>query len=256
MEAQGAPSGRWWDIERHAVVDSTQDVALARLRAGARPGFVVVADAQRAGRGRRGRTWRDDVSGPHGPANLAVTATLALPPRAPEFVPFVAGLAVAAAYEQAGASPTVKWPNDVLLDACKAAGILVERHHLDVGVVLLVGCGLDLDWRGVERSGEAAGWTSLAESVGRSVDRASILAALLAALDAGLRELEEDPGRLLARYRASCATIGQAVEVRLPDDRVHRGVARDVDEAGHLVVATDAGPVMVTAGDVVHVRAR
>jgi hypothetical protein len=161
-----AGGGRWTRVRHHAEVTSTNDVALERLRAGEPAGLVVVADAQTAGRGRAGRGWIDAVQGPEGPGNLAVTASVPVRSGAVGAVPLAAGLAVADAFRAAARSPTLKWPNDVLLDDRKACGILVERHDLPAGSVLLIGCGLDLDWRGVPRDGDAAGWTSLAESLG------------------------------------------------------------------------------------------
>jgi hypothetical protein len=93
----------------------------------------------------------------------------------------------------------------VLLGGRKAAGILVERHTLPDGpTVLLVGCGLDLDWRGVERSGDAAGWTSLAEEIDGDVDRAQVLVDLLEQLGARLAQLLVDPDGVLGVYRSLC----------------------------------------------------
>jgi BirA family transcriptional regulator, biotin operon repressor / biotin---[acetyl-CoA-carboxylase] ligase len=245
---------RWTDVRHHAEVTSTNDVALERLRAGEAAGLVVVADAQTAGRGRAGRGWVDAVVGPAGPANLAVTASVPVRTGAVGAVPLAAGLAVADAFRAGGGSPTLKWPNDVLLDDRKACGILVERHDLPAGSVLLIGCGLDLDWRGVPRDGDAAGWTSLAESLGAAVDRGVVLGALLTHLDRRLSVLERDPAALLTAYREMCATLDRKVRVVLPGGRERTGVARDLDADGHLVVATDAGPLVVRAGDVVHLR--
>jgi BirA family transcriptional regulator, biotin operon repressor / biotin---[acetyl-CoA-carboxylase] ligase len=250
-----AGSGRWTQVSHLPEVSSTNDVALDRLRAGEPAGLVVVADAQTAGRGRAGRGWIDAVQGPEGPGNLAVTASVPVRSEAVGAVPLAAGLAVADAFRGAGASPTLKWPNDVLLDDRKACGILVERHDLTGGSVLLVGCGLDLDWRGVPRDGDAAGWTSLAESLGGPVDRGEVLGALLVHLDRRLGVLERDPAALLAAYREVCATLDRPVRVVLPGGEQRTGVARDLDADGHLVVATAVGPLVVRAGDVVHVVA-
>jgi BirA family transcriptional regulator, biotin operon repressor / biotin---[acetyl-CoA-carboxylase] ligase len=236
-------------------VTSTNDVALERMRDAASVGLVVVADGQTAGRGRAGRGWVDAVQGPAGPSNLAVTATVAV--RAEQAVgaaPLAAGLAVADAFRDAGAAPALKWPNDVLLDDRKACGILVERHDLPTGAVLLIGCGLDLDWRGVPREGEAAGWTSLAEALDAPIDRGAVLGSLLTHLDRRLHLLERDPAALLTAYREACTTIGRAVRVVLPGGTERTGVARDLDGDGHLVVATDEGSLVVRAGDVVHLR--
>ncbi len=252
--AAGSGGGRWTQVHHIVEVTSTNDVALERLRTGGSAGLVVVADAQTAGRGRAGRDWVDAVRGPDGPGNLAVTATVPVRTQAAGAVPLAAGLAVADAFRDAGATPTLKWPNDVLLDDRKACGILVERHDLPSGSVLLIGCGLDLDWRGVPREGEAAGWTSLAEALDAPVDRGAVLGALLAHLDRRLRVLARDPAALLTAYREACATVGRPVRVVLPGGTERTGVAHDLDEDGHLVVATDEGPLVVRAGDVVHLR--
>jgi BirA family transcriptional regulator, biotin operon repressor / biotin---[acetyl-CoA-carboxylase] ligase len=244
---------RWTGLHHHTEVTSTNDVALECLRAGETVGVVVVADAQTAGRGRAGRGWTDAVQGPDGPANLAVTATTAPPARA-GLLPLAAGLAVVDTFADAGAVARLKWPNDVLLDDRKAAGILVERHDLPGGPFALLGCGLDLDWRGVERSGDATGWTSLAEELRGPVDRGAVLGGLLAHLDRRLAELEADPDGLLAAYRSVCATLGRSVRVLLPGDEERSGRATDLDADGHLVVATGSGRLVVHAGDVVHVR--
>ncbi|MFP4234893.1 MAG: biotin--[acetyl-CoA-carboxylase] ligase [Nitriliruptoraceae bacterium] len=235
--------------QHHASVTSTNDVALAEVAAGMPLGLVVTADRQTAGRGRHGRTWTDDLTGPTGPANLAVSVVVPLPPRAAGLTPLAAGLAVHAAYGAAGAAPELKWPNDVLLAGRKAAGILVERHASPAGDVLVIGCGLDLDWRGVKRAGGAVDWTSLAEVLDRDVDRAEVLAALLSALDAELSALE-DPTDLVSRYRERCSTLSSPVEVSLPDGSVLEGVAVDVDADGLLVVETATGRTTVRAGDV------
>lgn len=238
--------------EHHAVATSTNDLARQRVLAGAPLGLLVTADRQSAGRGRAGRPWTDDVDGPSGPANLAVSLAVELPPLAPTLTPLVAGLAVASAYDDAGADPRLKWPNDVLLDGRKAAGILVERHRLDGVEVAIIGCGLDLDWRGVVRQGEWAGWTSLAEVLDRDVDRGAVLAALVTALDRELAGLDR-PDRTLDRYRQRCQTIGQEVHVSLPGGATLSGHAVEVDDDGLLLVDTGRERVAVRAGDVTEV---
>lgn len=249
-----AVSGTFGPLEHHHRVGSTNDVARIRLAEGATPGLVVVADRQSTGRGRAGRSWTDDLDGPEGPANLAVTVTVAAPPRDVELTSLATGMAVADAFASAGAEPGLKWPNDVLLGGRKAAGILVERQDIAGRDVLLIGCGLDLDWRGVDRSGDAAGWTSLAEELGGSVDRAAVLGALLMALADHLEVLARDPGRLLAGYRERCLTIGTEVDVTLPRGAPLSGTAVAVDEHGRLVVDTGRERVEVLVGDVAHVR--
>lgn len=247
---------RWTRVEHHAQVPSTQDVALAALAAGEPTGLVVVADGQQAGRGRRGRVWRDLVTGPRGPANLAVTATVTAPGSGAGLLSLAAGLAVLATYADAGADPRLKWPNDVLLADRKSSGVLLERHVLADGRdVVLVGCGLDLDWRGVVREGDAAGWTSLAEQLGSDVDRGRVLASLLDHLADEVGRVATDPAGLVADLRRCCVTLGRRVQVALADGTQLIGTARDLDEDGRLlVVRDDGGEVTVQVGDVTHLR--
>jgi BirA family transcriptional regulator, biotin operon repressor / biotin---[acetyl-CoA-carboxylase] ligase len=254
-----AASRRWSVVEHHPTVTSTNDVALAALREGAAPGLVVVADRQTAGRGRAGRRWTDDVEGRTGPGNLAVTLTLRAPATHLGLVPLATGLAVADAYTAAGATATLKWPNDVLLDGRKAAGILVEHHDIGAdaaGAVLLLGCGLDLDWRGVTRDADSAAWVSLAEVVDGDVDRGAVLVELLGALDHHLGVAEQDPARLREGYTARCTTIGERVEAALPGGVTITGTALGIDDTGRLELETDHDVVVVTAGDVTHLRPR
>jgi len=235
------------------TVTSTNDLALAAAQEGRRLGIVVSADRQTAGRGRGGRPWTDDVAGPEGPGNLAVSVVVPAPQPQATLTPLAAGLAVAASYRAVGAAPVLKWPNDVLLEERKAAGILVERHSVAGTDVVVIGCGLDLDWRGVARDGQVAGWTSVAESLGRSVDRGEVLAALLTALDAELTDLAGVDGAVptvLTRYRDACSTIGREVEVDLPGGVLVTGRAVDLDPEGLLVVDTARERVTVRAGDV------
>lgn len=235
--------------QHHDEVGSTND--LARIEA-AGDGVLVTADRQTAGRGRRGRTWIDGPLGPS-PANLAVSLALPLPKVGAPLAPLAAGLAVGEAYTRAGAAPRLKWPNDVLLDGRKAAGILVERHRSVHGEVLVIGCGLDLDWRGVQRDLDQQQWTSLAEVLDAPVERAQILADLVTALDRELVGLTE-PGQLVDRYRAVCDTLGAEVAVTLPGGARLAGRAVAVDDDGTLVVDTGRERVSVRAGDVALVR--
>jgi BirA family transcriptional regulator, biotin operon repressor / biotin---[acetyl-CoA-carboxylase] ligase len=117
---------------------------------------------------------------------------------------------------------------------------------------MIVGLGLDLDWRGTERVGEAAVWTSIAEVTGSDVDRGEVLVDLLRSLSTWIRSVPTDPVRLLTSYRDACVTVGRDVEVDLPDGTSLRGRAVDLDREGRLVVEADGRELVVTAGDVRH----
>lgn len=249
------------------VVDeasSTNAVLAARARDGAPDGLVVVADHQRAGRGRLDRTWES-------PAGTAVTFSLLLRPTVPArswpWLPLLTGYAVDKALtalvgSQDAAAPVVgvKWPNDVLIGERKVAGILVERIETPDGPAAVVGVGINVNLRADELPVPHA--TSLEIELGRSVDRTDVLIDVLA----GIREAydvwaaggEVRDARLAESYAAACVTVGRTVRVDLPDGSVLEGLASGIDADGRLLVrAGGPGGVeqAVAAGDVVHVRA-
>ncbi|MEA2900512.1 MAG: BirA family transcriptional regulator [Actinomycetota bacterium] len=226
---------RFGDVTWVAEVVSTNDEVAARARAGAPEGVVVVADRQAAGRGRRGRTWE-------APADSSLLVSVWLRPPAPHPAVIAAGLAAAdACRSTTGVAPSLKWPNDLVVDdRGKLAGILAEA----VGDGVVVGLGLNVDWGDTPLP---PGATSLAQVTGTGVDRSRLLVAYLVALEARCRQ---SPGALLAAYRAACSTIGRRVRVELPGGGSFEGRADGVDDDGRLVVDGRS----VAAGDVVHVR--
>lgn len=255
VEAQLAGPSVWSRLEELEETTSTNDVVAERARAGAPAGLVVVAERQTAGRGRLGRVWEDRPGG-----SLLVSFLVGVPPRGQTLVPLATGLAVSDALRRRGVDAELKWPNDVLAvdrgtgEGRKVAGVLVERHDdPGVGPYLVIGIGVDVDWRGADRAGEAAAWTSVAEELDHDVDRWDVLADLMRALSAWLLDVPRGPTQLLASYEARCRTIGRAVEVATPGGAVV-GTATGLAPDGGLVVTTPQGPVPVTAGDVTYVR--
>jgi len=153
--------------------------------------------------------------------------------------------AIDAVRESCGIEALVKWPNDVMVDDCKLAGILSEVS----GGALVVGLGLNVQWQ--EFPPELAGTaTACNMHTTRSVDRGELLVAWLRALDTRLRAADD----VVATTRARSATLGRPVRVDLAGEAVE-GVAVDLTAEGFLVVRRDDGrEAVITAGDVVHVR--
>lgn len=241
----------WLELTHLDETTSTNDEVVARTEARGHAGLVVVADRQTAGRGRRGRPWADHGSD-RPEAALLVSVSVPAPSEHLTLVPLATGVAVVDALRRTGARASLKWPNDVLLDERKCAGVLTEHHRLPQGAVVAIGVGIDLDWRGLDRPEDT--WTSVAEATGDDVDRWDVLADLLRSLEAWLADLSHDPSRLLATYRARCATLGRNVRVEVPGDAVE-GRAADIDDDGALLVALPGGRgARITAGDVIHVR--
>lgn len=210
---------------------------------------VVVAEVQEDGRGRLGRAWTTTPG-----TALAVSVLVPPPPSGASWVPLLAGLAVhRAVAEVAGVTTALKWPNDVLVpadDDRKLAGLLCE--WTDAGVV--VGLGLNVDTARADLPLDTA--TSLRAAGAPGVDRATLLTSYLVHLARVLADDTGPGGAPQAAYVGACATVGREVEVHEPGGVVHRGIATGVDDAGRLTVRSDAGVRAVSAGDVVHVRAR
>jgi BirA family biotin operon repressor/biotin-[acetyl-CoA-carboxylase] ligase len=244
--------GGEWDIHWLDEVDSTNTYVRDRARRGAPAGLVAVADHQTAGRGRLDRSWES-------PPGANVLASVLLRPACGAGDVHLCAGAVAlagadACREVAGVEPVLKWPNDLLLDGAKLAGVLAEAEFAgsDLSAVI-VGIGINVAWPG---PAEAAG-TCLDDASGmaRPVDRRVLLERLLAALKPRCELLEEASGRqnLADEVRRRCATLGMRVRVMLAGEELI-GRADAIDNAGRLVVETASGRRPVSAGDVVHLR--
>ena len=169
------PGGLWRDIRVVSETGSTNADLLAEARAGAAEGLVLVAETQTAGRGRLGRSWSSPPR-----AALAFSVLLrpvAVAPAARAWLPLLTGIAVAAALRaEAGVTATLKWPNDVLVDGRKIAGILAEAH----GDAVVAGVGLNVTLTRAELPVPTA--TSLLLENAACLDRERLLAAMLTEL--------------------------------------------------------------------------
>lgn len=246
----------WTDVRVVVETGSTNADVAALAAEGASEGLALVAEYQGSGRGRRDRTW---VS----PPRAGISVSMLLRPQ-PVPVPrwgwlsLLAGVAAARAVGQiADISVGLKWPNDLLTDAGKVAGILAEAQ----GQAVVVGIGLNVTNTAAElpeRAGLPA--SSLRLSGAASTDRDPILRAVLRAVAEDYREWRDAQGDpeasgLRVAYREMCRTIGQRVSVELPTGRTLKGEATDIDTEGRLVVrAADGSLTPVAAGDVTHVR--
>jgi BirA family biotin operon repressor/biotin-[acetyl-CoA-carboxylase] ligase len=241
-----------WDIHWLDEVGSTNTYVRDRARQGAPEGLVAVADHQTAGRGRLDRRWES-------PAGTNLLASVLLRPRCEGGDVHLYAGAVALAGADAcrkvgGVEPTLKWPNDLLVDGAKLAGVLAEAEFAGPSLTaVVVGIGINVAWPGPAE----AGGTCL-DDVGGSaqpVDRHVLLDHLLGALGSRLTQLEEADGRriLADEVRGRCATLGQEVQVTLAGEEL-TGWAVAIDDAGLLLVDTASGRRAVSAGDVVHLR--
>jgi BirA family biotin operon repressor/biotin-[acetyl-CoA-carboxylase] ligase len=247
------------------TIGSTNSEALAAASAGDMGGIWFAALQQTAGRGRRGRPWES----PHG--NLA--ASLLIVPDADPAVAatlgFVAGIALKRALSAilpaglvkvgldggdgdsggAHARIALKWPNDVLADGAKLAGILLEAQKRPDGRhAIIIGFGVNVV---AAPSGLPYPAVSLVE-LGVRLDAAAVFEALS---DAWVESFSlwrdgQGIGDVLAQWRRAAAGIGAPVAVSRSGEVV-RGIFETIDESGRLIVrADDQTRIAITAGDV------
>ncbi|MGE0193511.1 MAG: biotin--[acetyl-CoA-carboxylase] ligase [Planctomycetota bacterium] len=236
-----------WCVEHQPVVTSTHDIAAARLRAGASPPLVVVADEQTAGRGREGRRFHSPPGGLY--ASLLVAASPLVEP-----APLVAAaaVAVAEALEALGARDVeIKWPNDVWIGGRKVSGILLER--VEGGERALVGIGINLARVPLELPADVARRTTcVADALGRVPSRTEVLIELLPRLDARMGDACDPArtGRLEDGWRARLALRGQMVRFRQAG-QARAGVLEDASFTEGLLVRDGSGPRWRPAAHVV-----
>ena len=247
------PGGRLaGPLRAYRSVASTQTVARAWADAGAPEGAVVVADHQTEGRGRRGRRWT-------APPGAALLFSTVLRPGIPVSrwgeIPLAAGCAVAEALESAADVPVaLKWPNDVLVEGRKVAGILAEGVAGTPSLVV-VGIGVNVSQRDGDWPPDLARRARSLAGLGLTVAREVLLAAILARLGAWYGALHDEglgPVREAWRRRG---LLGAPVPLAGGE-----GVAVDLAPGGQLLVRTadgrtvllvaaeDAGPLEVGAG--------
>jgi BirA family biotin operon repressor/biotin-[acetyl-CoA-carboxylase] ligase len=222
-----------------------EDARVHLLSGGAAPCWFV-ADEQTAGRGRHGRAWVSP------PGNLHATLALLNPcePASGAELGFVAGLAlhraVADMTRLGGARLGLKWPNDLLLDGAKLAGILLEGTTTRHGFALLIGFGVN----SVAAPDDTPYPATALASAGVSAPPAALLPALADAwLDTFALWQAEGFAAIRAVWLRHAAHLGATLTVR-PASGAVSGVMEGIDAAGQLLLRTEAGLVTIAAGDI------
>jgi BirA family biotin operon repressor/biotin-[acetyl-CoA-carboxylase] ligase len=229
-------------------VGSTNDVAKHLAQQGAPEGTLVVAEEQTTGRGRQGRRWL-------APKGSSLLLSLVFRPSLtsvtlPQLL-MASSLAVAEAIEHSTGLPVhLKWPNDILVESKKVAGILIEAgfsgDSLDYAVV---GIGLNVNLDPAEIPEIASSATSLSAELGRRVPRLEVLHSLLRSMEREYLMLKGDKSPY-GRWVARVAQLGQEVEVNTPWG-LERGRLERVGEDGALFLCReDSTEVRITVGDV------
>ena len=160
-------------------------------------------------------------------------------------------MAVVDALGKFGISATVKWPNDVLVETRKMAGVLCEVVPAPDGNAVVAGWGINVDQTVDELPADTA--TSVRLEGGR-IDRPALIVEVLAAWESWYLRWEAGDKRLATSYTRYSSTLGQDVRLHLPDGRQLEGRAKQIDSRGGLVVVAEGREHVVAAADVVHLR--
>ncbi|NRR34235.1 biotin--[acetyl-CoA-carboxylase] ligase [Oxalobacteraceae bacterium] len=246
IAARCASSASHIAVEVVAETGSTNADLLARVDSLRSP-LLLIAERQTAGRGRAGRSWLSEPG-------ATLTFSLAWPCRGPlqrmAGLPLAVGVALAETINSLGVPVRLKWPNDLLRDGSKLAGILVETQSAADGTIwAVIGAGINLLMPDaleaqIGRAVAAAPWLA-------QMDRNELMAALLSRLAAVLAEFDDTGFAAFSeRWNALHAWQGLDVAIHDRDQSLRQGRAMGVDDSGCLLLDTASGRVAILSGDV------
>ena len=205
---------------------STNDLAWAAASEGAPDGLAIFAEEQTKGRGRFGRTWAAE------PGRALLCSIVLRPSIDVDRVPLMTALGALAAADVVGPAARIRFPNDVMLDGLKIAGVLVEARFVSARPdVFVMGVGLN-----VSGHPEGMGATSL----GPKASRVDAARALLEAADDWYARLGGGLEDYRRAWRERSFILRKRVRVK-QDGRAFTGIVEDVDPMDGLVVRVDAG---------------
>ncbi len=236
-------------MELHLTIDSTNTQAMRKIQQKPMEKVLVLAEQQTQGRGRRGRQWVSPFA-----RNLYLS--LGWPflrgPGGIEGLSLAIAMIVVKALNRCGYEDlTVKWPNDILLDKKKLAGILLEMHgSLDGPCSVVIGVGLNIDMSGMELPEITQPWTDLNSNFEAKPGRNRIAACLVEELMLGLEEFV-DTG--FSPYRDNWEKLdiyrGKMVEVHY-GNHSKSGLVKGVNKSGALLLETEEGIEEINGGEV------
>ena len=228
-------------------IESTNSELLAGKQQYKKTGTVLLAEKQLAGKGRKNRTWQSARG-----LNLTFSVLLMKDVIAGiniNHLNLAASLAVASAIENLYQLKTeLKWPNDVLIDKKKVAGILTETSIKGTKIErAVIGFGINLNQL-VFQGDFNIPPTSLKLELGINIDRENLLAEVLNIFEELLIKLEEKPESILAEWRAKCQMIGDKITIT-ENDKIKSGIFYDIDDNGYLLLKRNDAIEKIHFGD-------
>ncbi|MEJ6574103.1 MAG: biotin--[acetyl-CoA-carboxylase] ligase [Actinomycetes bacterium] len=238
----GALLSSYWRVSVVDEIDSTQNYLRA---SNPRPGDLITAEYQSAGRGRLDRKFDAEKS------SALLFSFYFEPENTVEnfgYITLLVGASVAATLNEITNSNNFKckWPNDILFDEHKVAGLLAEKTNTGV----IIGIGINVST--TKAALPVAHATSIFLATEILLDRNILLTRVLINLESDLQDWQNG-GDLTSKYRTLSATIGRQVRITLPDGSNVEATALDIDETGNLHL--DNGQ-LITVGDVIHLDSK
>jgi BirA family biotin operon repressor/biotin-[acetyl-CoA-carboxylase] ligase len=229
-------------IEHFREVDSTNDVAKKLAKDGAPEGTVVMADTQKKGRGRLGRSW----SSPSGGIWLSVILRPDTQSKRISLLPLIAGNAVANTLNGLyDIDAYIRWPNDVLIGDKKVSGVLTELDVDENFVVVGMGINANIDVEDLPEEVRNIA-TTLKKELNREVSKKELLDRLFS-------EFEDTYDRFNSGIaEINCSTIKKQVKI-ITKEREFIGIAKEIDETGALILQLEDGSTeRIISGDCIH----
>ncbi len=238
----------FWNIKKHGIVTSTQDILKEEVQNGAKEGLVIVAESQTKGRGRHGNQWISEEG------NL-YTSILLCPDFAPRDIShysFIIGLSLFKAIEKTvpkTGQMSLKWPNDVLLEGKKCAGILLESDSFGTGDkrILFVGVGVNI-------KSFPTGKIGLEAIARKDIDPMFFLELFLNEIKKYM-ELYDIEGfsAIREQWLSHAAYIGKTIQARFAKTTLE-GRFIDIDAQGALILEqADKKRIAITAGEIFNI---
>ena len=256
-EIKESLNSRWLGQTIHFFqqLDSTNETAMELALEGSPEGTTVIAEEQLRGRGRNNRIW-------HSPAGVGIYCSIILhptltPAKAQVMTLMTAVAITKAVMQETSLKPKIKWPNDILVNNKKVAGILLEsKVSSDQIEHAVIGFGINVNHTLADLPSKPMfEASSLGMELGEPVERGALTARILGELEGAYERLQQDDLiMILEQWRHFSATLGQPIRV-WQRDKVIEGVAIDVTDEGGLEVRLKDGSLMIIhSGNVEHVR--
>ncbi len=227
-----------WTLIHRALLGSTQEAAR-----GADPWSIVIAEYMLAGKGRLGKTWKSGLGG------LWVTYKIMTKPETASMLPIIVPtILIRTLKRNLKIDAKIKWPNDIVYNGKKLAGILIEAEAFGDRILAYIGIGLN-----VNNDPPVAEAISLKQITGTLIPRNRILS-ILTGWIGRIKKLAKETDEIRREYMENLSTIGKRVVVETLDGKSIEGIAIDVNREGSLILDTDKGKKMINVAETYRLR--